>query len=158
MSTPTSVKRHPIHPMIVPIPIGLWIFSLVCDVIYDFGLGGSLWKSMAYYALIGGIIGAVAAVLPGFVDYRSLTNSRKSSIARLHMLLNPSLVLLYSLNAWLRYVSSVDSLVPPLLSWVGMAILGASGWLGWELVYVHGVAVESEDREEQTPKRQPRAA
>ena len=30
MRTPASIARHPIHPMLVPIPIGLWIFSLVC--------------------------------------------------------------------------------------------------------------------------------
>lgn len=33
MRTPANVARHPIHPMLVPIPIGLWIFSLVCDLI-----------------------------------------------------------------------------------------------------------------------------
>lgn len=41
-----------------------------------------------------------------------------------------------------------------LLSWFGVAILGVSGWLGGELVYVRSVALESEGREDETTIRQ----
>jgi hypothetical protein len=34
MSTPASIKGHPIHPMLVALPVGLWILALVCDVLY----------------------------------------------------------------------------------------------------------------------------
>ena len=37
MRTPATIAGHPIHPMLVPIPIGLWIFSLVCDLIHAGG-------------------------------------------------------------------------------------------------------------------------
>jgi uncharacterized membrane protein len=30
--TPASIKNHPVHSMLVPLPIGLWIFALVADV------------------------------------------------------------------------------------------------------------------------------
>jgi len=33
MRTPASIYKHPIHPMLVVFPIGLWIFSLACDLI-----------------------------------------------------------------------------------------------------------------------------
>ncbi|OQW37318.1 MAG: hypothetical protein A4E19_14260 [Nitrospira sp. SG-bin1] len=158
MSTPASVHGHPIHPMIVPIPIGLWIFSLVCDVVYDFGLGGPLWKTIAHYALVGGLIGAIMAAVPGAADYRSLSNPRVVSIARLHMLLNLSLVFLYGVNAWLRYVGSPDALVPSLLSWVGVVVLGISGWLGGELVYVRRVGVGTESGDHEASRTQQRAA
>jgi len=39
MRTPASIARHPIHPMLVPLPIGLWIFALVADLIHA---GGSV--------------------------------------------------------------------------------------------------------------------
>lgn len=29
METPARVFDHPIHPMLIPFPIGLWVFSLV---------------------------------------------------------------------------------------------------------------------------------
>jgi uncharacterized membrane protein len=30
MRTPATVFRHPIHPMLIAFPIGLWIFSIAC--------------------------------------------------------------------------------------------------------------------------------
>jgi uncharacterized membrane protein len=33
MSSPTGFKDHSLHPMIIPLPIGLWIFSIVSDLI-----------------------------------------------------------------------------------------------------------------------------
>jgi hypothetical protein len=37
MRTPANIAKHPIHPMLIPMPIGLWIFSLVCDLIHAAG-------------------------------------------------------------------------------------------------------------------------
>ena len=34
MASPASVGGHPIHPMIIPFPIALWVFSLIADLIY----------------------------------------------------------------------------------------------------------------------------
>ena len=39
MSSPASFKGHPLHPILVALPIGLWIFSLVSDVIFKMGWG-----------------------------------------------------------------------------------------------------------------------
>ncbi len=64
MISKASVAKHTIHPMLVPLPIGLWIFSLVCDFIYK-GVGDLLWHTMAYYSLAGGVIGGLLAALPG---------------------------------------------------------------------------------------------
>ena len=45
MRTPASIAGHPIHPMLVPIPIGLWIFSLVCDLVHAGGSGNPAWAA-----------------------------------------------------------------------------------------------------------------
>ena len=58
MHTPASIAKHPIHPMLVAIPIGLWIFSLACDVIRLLGATSPNWEVAAYYTMVGGIIGA----------------------------------------------------------------------------------------------------
>ena len=52
MSSPASVAKHPIHPMLVVFPIGLWTFSLVCDVAYVAGWGGPIWNDMALYTMV----------------------------------------------------------------------------------------------------------
>jgi uncharacterized membrane protein len=72
-----SIAKHPLHPMLVPIPLGLWIFSLVCDLIYVLGWG-AIWDGIAFFTMAGGIIGALLAALPGMLDYRSLTTPRQS--------------------------------------------------------------------------------
>ena len=81
MSSPASFKGHPFHPIIIPLPIGLWIFSIVSDFIFKFGWGGEVWNDVAFYTLAGGIIGALIAALPGFIDLTGLQNPKTKSIA-----------------------------------------------------------------------------
>ena len=142
MAGPASFHKHPIHPMLVPFPIALWIFSLVCDLIYVMGWGGAVWKEMAFYTMAGGLLGALAAAVPGYLDYRTTTVPAIQKIGRWHMLINLSLVVLFAINLWLRMESEPGAALPVILSVVGVAMLSVSGWLGGELVYVHGAAVE----------------
>jgi uncharacterized membrane protein len=129
--------------MLVPFPIALWIFSLICDVIYAMGWGGTLWNEMALYAMAAGIIGGLAAAVPGLVDYFSMTEQQPKKIAKAHMILNITLVTLYMVNLWLRVGGTPGARLPIVLSGIGMIGLSVSGWLGGELVYVHGIGVET---------------
>jgi uncharacterized membrane protein len=138
--------------MLVPFPIALWIFSLASDLIYHFGFGGPVWKDVALYTMVGGIIGGLAAAIPGYIDYRSVTDPVVVRLAQMHMVINVGLVLLFTLNAGLRILNGTDALLPVFLSALGVAALAVSGWLGGELVYVQGVAVQS-DREPSAPSR-----
>jgi uncharacterized membrane protein len=151
MKTPAAVAKHPIHPMVIPFPIALWIFSLASDLIYLFEFGGLVWKDVALYTMVGGIIGGLAAAVPGYLDYRSLTDPVAVRMARMHMAINVGLVLLFTVNAGLRIMNGTEALVPVFLSAVGVAALAVSGWLGGELVYVQGVAVQP-TRESSAPK------
>ena len=151
MKTPAAVAKHPIHPMVIPFPIALWIFSLASDLIYLFDFGGPVWKDIALYTMVGGIIGGLAAAVPGYLDYRSLTDPVAVRLAQMHMVINVGLVLLFTVNAGLRIMNETGALVPVLLSAVGVAALAVSGWLGGELVYVQGVAVQP-TRESSSPK------
>lgn len=145
MRTPASIARHPIHPMLVPIPIGLWLFSFVSDLLYVLGSGASLWHTLAFYTMIGGFIGALLAAVPGFIDMLSLSGSRKR-IALVHMTINLVVVALYAFNIGLRIDASGSPTVPVILSGLAVALLAASGWLGGHMVYVYRVAVDVEER------------
>jgi uncharacterized membrane protein len=138
--------------MLIPFPIALWIFSLACDLIFLFGFGGPVWKDVALYTMIGGIIGGLAAAIPGYIDYRSLSDPVIVRVAKMHMAINVGLVLLFTVNAGLRMLNGPEAVLPVLLSFLGVAALGVSGWLGGELVYVQGVAVQPE-RETTAPDR-----
>ena len=141
MRTPARIAKHPIHPMLVAIPIGLWLFSLVCDLVFRFGSTNPNWEIVAKYTLVAGIVGALIAALPGFIDMLSLPWPLKR-VALLHMAINLTVVALYIVNAWLRRRGVSDAAI--WLSVISVAMLAVSGWLGGKLVYVHGVAVEPE--------------
>lgn len=154
MRTPASIAKHPIHPMLVPLPIGLWIFSLVCDLVFVFGSGDPVWATVARYTLAGGIVGALAAAVPGFIDMLSLTGRRKRT-ALVHMSINLTVVVLYALNLWLRLAAPGDTPVqamtlPVWLSALAVALLAVSGWLGGHMVYVEHVAVGPLNEEAET--------
>ena len=98
MSSPASIARHPIHPMLITIPIGLWVFSLVADVIRVADLGGPVWSDVAFYTMAGGIVGALAAAVPGFVDWVSIKDAQTKRIGMVHMLINLTVVALYAVT------------------------------------------------------------
>ena len=150
MTTPASIHRHPLHPMLVTIPIGLWIFSFVCDLFYLFS-GAALWGVMAFYTLAGGEVGALIAAVPGFIDFLALKARRARRVAAAHMGLNLALVALVGLNLWLRW-NGVGEELPIALSGIAVVTLAGSGWLGGHLVHVLGVTV---DPAATAPSREP---
>ena len=128
--------------MLVALPIGLWIFSIVSDLIFKFGWGGPVWNDVAFYTLAGGIVGALIAALPGFVDLIGLQNPKTMTIAIWHMFINLLAVALYCFNFWVRMHRPPGDNLPILFSAIGIVLIIISGWLGGELVYVRGVAVK----------------
>src|SRR5215216_6326447 len=103
MRTPANIAGHPIHPMLVTIPIGLWIFSLMADLVALRSGAPETWTLIALYAMIGGIFGALAAAAPGLVDLLSIDDRDLKKTALIHMSLNLTIVALYVVNAWLRW-------------------------------------------------------
>jgi len=116
--------------------------SLVSDLIYKFGFGGAVWNDVAFYMLAGGIVGALIAALPGFVDLIGITNSKTKSIAIWHMLLNLLAVAVFAVDFWMRVSRPVGDNIPIVLSVVGVVLIKITGYLGGEMVYVRGVAVK----------------
>jgi uncharacterized membrane protein len=142
MAIPASFSGHPIHPLLIYIPIGLWVFSLVSVVIYFMGWGGAVWNDVAFYSMAGGLVGALLAAVPGLIDLLSLSDPKAKTIGIWHMVINLLVVGLFALNLWLRLGSAPGASLPLALSAIGVILLSISGWLGGELVFKHGVAVE----------------
>jgi uncharacterized membrane protein len=157
-TTPASVDKHPLHPMLVAFPIGLWMFSLVCDLLFRFGSGEVVWHLMAWYTLVAGVIGAVVAAIPGLIDFFSIRDPRAGKVGMIHLVLNVALVTLYSVNAWIRTILEPDAVLPVLLSVVGVAGLVVTGWLGGELVYIHKVSVAQAEAHPASRRSSKRAA
>ena len=143
MASPASFLKHPIHVILVPFPLGLWTFSFVCDLVNLFGWGGPVWKEVAFYTMAGGIVGALLAAVPGLIDLLSLSDSKVKRIGIWHMVVNLAAVATFVVDLWLRKQGPPDAKGPVVLSALGVILIGVSGRLGGEMVYVHGVAVEA---------------
>jgi uncharacterized membrane protein len=139
MTTRVTVAGHPIHPMLVTLPIGLWVFSLICDFV-SLGSSDGRWASTAYLTLGGGVVGALIAAVPGLFDFLGLNDPRERRVATMHLVLNLAIVAFQGFNFWLRSQPEFDgSTVPLWISIVSVAVLAVSGWLGGQLVHVLGV-------------------
>jgi uncharacterized membrane protein len=155
METRASIRHHPVHPMLVVFPIAFWIGSLVCDGMYHLGPHNLFWKDMAFYLMAGGVVGALAAAIPGFVDYIGLKDRRAKRIATTHMVLNLIVVALFLFNLGIRLNADPQTgTLDVVLSVLGIGILSVSGWLGGHLVYVGRIGVTERSLEsDQFPRR-----
>lgn len=115
MPTSVSLAKHPIHPMLVVFPIGIWSFSLICDLIGMSVATSGIWFTVTLYTIVGGLIGALAAAEPGLIDllyYKGRTPPGKKT-ALTHMTINLTVVVLDAVNIWLR-TSGQESMKVPL--------------------------------------------
>ena len=126
--TPARIGKHPIHPMLVVLPLGLWIAALAFDIVHSV-TGNPLWRTLAFWNIAAGIIGALLAAIPGFVDYLDM-EGRARRIATYHMVLNLAAVALFAVNWYLRTRVPPESLWPLTLSIVGVRGVLISGWRG----------------------------
>jgi uncharacterized membrane protein len=143
MKTPASIAGHPIHPMLVPIAIGCWLFSFACDLLAMLVGGSTPWPTLAYYTMIGGIVGALMAAVPGLIDLLSLPSGYTKSVAIKHMSINLLVVAIYVFNAYTRHGGAPGTGLPFILSVVTILMLLVSGWLGGKMVYEAGVGVDT---------------
>ena len=156
MHSKVSIAKHPLHPALVALPIGLLVWAFVADLIYLGTDKNPTWYDISFYSGIAGIVMALVAALPGFVDYLTLAKGTNvNDIALLHMGSNLLVVGLYVVAAALQWDggardgSSLTAMVA--LHASGTTFLTLSGWLGGELVFKHHVAtVDEEEPSEQT--------
>jgi uncharacterized membrane protein len=149
MRASANIGGHPIHPMLIPFPIGLWVFSLVADLIFLWR-GNPVWKDwIAFYALLAGIIGAALAAVFGIIDWLGLKGSEEvTRVANWHARLNVIALIIFIASFYLRTAGGMrltggSYTIPVLLSVIGVILISISGWLGGELSFRYGVGVEA---------------
>jgi uncharacterized membrane protein len=139
---------HPFHPILVTIPIGTWTASLVFDIIALFTEDQTPFLIGAQVLLAIGVLGALAAAVFGLLDYSVIpAGTRAKRVATTHMALNLGAVVIFAIDFFVRLASGTDEVqvLPIVLSVLGLAGIGLSGYLGGELAYRYGVRVADEE-------------
>lgn len=150
MRSKAAIGGHPLHPMIVPIPIGAYFLALVGDIVHT-ATADAFWYRFSSVCIFAGILSALLAAVLGLIEYFGVTMSaRGRRIAGWHARLNVAVTLLYALSYWFRRDdAALQTDRWPLamgLAVLGFLLLGVSGWLGGNLSYHHKVGV-AEDRD-----------
>ncbi|HWD83672.1 MAG TPA: DUF2231 domain-containing protein [Kribbella sp.] len=140
---------HPYHPVMVTVPIGAWVASVVFDIVALAGnADAAAFREGAYWLIAIGVVGAVLAAFFGILDLLTIPPGTKAfRTAVTHMSINLVVVVLFVVNFALRASQGYErrNVVAFVLSVIGVALLGASGWLGGKLAYRYGVRVASEE-------------
>ena len=142
IATTAQIARHPIHPMLVPIPIVCFIGALVTDIVYAVS-AEMMWADFSAWLLLVGFIFGVLAAIAGLTDFLCNRQIRAQAPAWPHLLGNLVVLILAFFNILIHTRDAWTSVVPVglILSIVTVLILPITGWLGWSMVYRHGVGV-----------------
>ena len=144
MESRAKLLGHPIHPMLVVVPLGLFIAAVVFDAFYLWRLSTTL-SMAAYWNIAAGIVGGLVAAIFGLIDWLAIpSNTRAKRIGLLHGATNVVVVLLFALAWWSR--QDVPAHAPTTgqfgLEVVALLLGAGAGWLGGELVDRLGVGVD----------------
>jgi uncharacterized membrane protein len=140
---------HPLHPLLVSVPIGAWLGSLVFDVAAQVVSAPGFLSQGSEWLIAVGVVGALAAAATGFLDLILIqpgTPAFRTAIS--HMCLNVAVTAAYLANFWWRLGVYGHGGPVPLgmlgLSAVSVVVLGLSGFLGGKLAFRYGVRVADE--------------
>ena len=142
-----QIGGHPIHPMLVPIPIACFVGTLVSDLVY-WKTATIMWADVSAWLLTVGLVVSIFVVLAGLIDFLGDPGVRALRPAWIHGLGNALVIVLSIINAFVHSRDAYTSVVPTglTLSAVVVLILLVTGWNGWSMVYRHGVGVRAEER------------
>ncbi|MFF2115471.1 Rieske 2Fe-2S domain-containing protein [Rhodococcus koreensis] len=126
---------HPLHPLLVTVPIGAWVSAGFLDA-----LGGRGARPAATKLVGLGALAAVPATLTGASDWADTLGAERR-VGAVHAVSNYAAVAAY-VASWVarrrgRHGVGIG------LSALGAGLLGVSGWLGGHLSYAAGVGVDT---------------
>ena len=143
MTSKASIGGHPVHPILIPFPLALWATSFVVDILFYF-LRHPTLLVIAKFLIAAGCLGAIAAAIPGLIDWLTIRNGEVKRVANWHARLNIAALVVFAISLLLRLGRYSDFVgrkltIPFLLSLVGVILISISGWLGGELVFRYGM-------------------
>jgi uncharacterized membrane protein len=149
---------HPIHPLLVTVPIGAWMSSVAFDLIGPASEDEWAYAIGAKRLIDIGLITATGAAMFGLLDFLQIpprTRAWYSGLA--HLALNAGALGMFALNSASRGRTIRERTPGPSVTWYqrGMSVMTAmsllvSGWIGGSLTYHYGVRVADEEHQKKT--------
>jgi uncharacterized membrane protein len=121
---------HPLHPVLVHLPIGLFALSLLFDIA-SYIVGGTVFVQGAFYTMVLGVFMGLVAAVPGLADWSEIRLDHPGKkTANVHLALNVVAIGIYIISASLR-LNTLSLTATPLPSFifsiVGMGLIGVWG-------------------------------
>jgi uncharacterized membrane protein len=144
MESRVKVLGHPIHPMLVVVPLGSYIAAVIVDVI-GVVAGNQTMFVVGFWNIAVGVVGGLVAAAFGLADWLNIPGkTRAKRIGLIHGTLNVVVTATFAL-VWLARYGTVDLAPSTTLLAVEIAALAGgavAGWFGGELVDRLGVGVD----------------
>jgi hypothetical protein len=122
---------HPLHPILVLVPVGTWVSVGVLDVM-------PRQQEAARRLVLAGLVAAVPSIVAGAADYREL-DERSRRVGFVHALSNLTASACYAASYQMR--SRGQHLAGKAWAMLGLAAVSAGGALGGHLTYAQGAGV-----------------
>ena len=143
MEARAKLFGHPIHQMLIVLPLGLLTGVVIFDLLHLI-TGGEQWSMIAYWLIPAGVVSGLAAAVFGFADWTKIpSGTRAKRIGARHGIGNVVVVALFTASWFLREDPQASpSLLALILSFGSGGLAMITGWLGGELVGRLGVGVD----------------
>jgi len=139
-----KLAGHAVHPMLIVLPLGLLSMGVVFDIVYLITKDNT-FAEVAFWNIGVGIVGGLLAAVFGLIDWLAIpAGTRAKRIGLMHGGGNVVIVVLFLISWVLRLPNHAYSpdLVPFVLGLIGAVLALGTQWLGGELVYRLGLAVD----------------
>lgn len=146
---------HPLHPLVVHLPLGFWLMSIIFDVLRMTLPDPSGMALCSLTALILGDIFAIISAITGLNDWLDMREDHPAqTVALWHLGLNLAATALFLASTAVHwaYLTAQTQMLGFALSLVGCATVMVSGYLGGLLVYDDGIAVGRHRRRGELPQ------
>lgn len=151
MKSAARIGDHPIHPMLIPYPFAFLSSAIAFDLA-GLAKDDERLGQTANVLTKAGIVSALAAAVPGFIDYvQRVPDGEPRKTATLHMVSNLSALACFGAAAYVRGDRARPSNAVLALEAIGTGVLSLGGWLGGSLAYHHQIGVVAEERDDRWP-------
>ncbi len=132
---------HSLHPVLTDVPIGAWTMTQMFDLMSIARGDDPALDAASDVTLGAGIVASVPVIITGFTDWSDIHGERDERMGLAHGLVNSAGLLLNLISLGLRVAGNGNRRLARSLSAGGYLLNGLAAYLGGELVYTQGVAI-----------------